>query len=434
MLSRRAFLRVSGGLGASAFSARSSDLHALAAQAVAAGGVSPDRVAEDESYWRPIQQAFDVDRTLINLNNGNSSPSPRLVQDALKGYLDYSNRLPVYYRGLIEQNLDAVRGQLAGEFGCDPVELALTRNATESLQIAQCGLELKAGDEVLTTDQDYSRMLWAWDQRARRDGIRVVRIQFPVPTTAADLLNRFERAMTPRTKVLQFCHITNVTGQLFPVRELSRLARPRGIVTIVDGAQAVAHVPVNLRDLDCDVYGTSLHKWLAAPHGTGFRFVRKEAIERIWPLQASLGELPTDVRKFEEIGTYPAAARAAIADALAFHRAVGGDRKAARLRYLTLRWANALKANPRVRLLSSLDEGQTWGLAMAATDGIDSRDLEKFLFDKHRIVTYGMVSQRLPGPVFDFQGLRVTPNVYTTANEIDRFIEAMEDGLKNGVA
>ena len=430
MLSRRSFLRASGALGA-AFSANSSHLHALASQA-ASVSAPPARVAEDESYWRPVQQAFDIDRTLMNLNSGNSSSTPRVVHDAFKAYADSTNRLPVYYRGLIEENFEAVRRELAEAFGCEPAELALTRNASESLQIAQCGLDLRAGDEVVTTDQDYPRMLWAWDQRARREGIRIRRIQFPVPTTAADLLDRFERVISPRTRVLQFCHITNITGQIFPVRELSRLARQRGIVTIVDGAQALAHFPFPLRELECDVYGTSLHKWLMAPHGTGLLYVRRDAIDKLWPLQAAL-PYERDIHKFEEIGTHPSAARASIADALAFHRAIGADRKAARLRYLTLRWATALRAHPRVRLLSSLDEGQTWGLAMIAIDGIDARDLERFLFDKHRIISYGMVSQRFPGPVFDYQGLRVTPNVYTTAGEIDRFVEAIEDALRNGV-
>src|SRR5207249_6376208 len=157
------------------------------------------------------------------------------------------------------------------------------------------------------------RMLWMWDQRVRRDGVVVKRVQFPVPTTADDLIARFEAVMTPRTKVLQFCHITNVTGQPFPVRELCRIARERGIVTIVDGAQSAGHFPVNLHDLGCDVYGTSLHKWLMAPNGTGFLYVRRDAIERVWPLQAALPQFQNDIRKFEEIGTQAAAARAAIA-------------------------------------------------------------------------------------------------------------------------
>jgi selenocysteine lyase/cysteine desulfurase len=188
-----------------------------------------------------------------------------------------------------------------------------------------------------------------------------------------------------------------------------------------------------LRDLECDFYGTSLHKWLMAPHGTGFLYVRRENIGKLWPLQPALNDVRDDIRKFEEIGTGPAAARAAIADALAFHQAIGAERKAARLRYLTLRWANALKSKPRIRILSSLEPGQTWGLATVGIDGINSPALAQYMFDKHRIVISAAVSQRVPGPVFDFHGLRVTPNVYTSPAEIDRFVEAMEDVLKNGV-
>jgi selenocysteine lyase/cysteine desulfurase len=341
MWSRRAFLRLSSALGTAALSARPLGLEAVIAATASVADRSPDEAAQDESYWREIQQAFAVDRTLINLNSGNSSSTPRGVEEAFKRYLDFSNQLPVYYRGLIEQNFERVRRQLAEEFGCDAEEMAMTRNATEALQTAQCGLDLRPDDEVVTTDQDYTLMLWAWDQRARRDKIKVTRIQFPVPTTGDDLVTRFERAITPRTRVFHFPHITNTTGQLFPVRDLCRLARQRGILTIVDGAQAAAHFPFSLRELECDVYGTSLHKWLMAPHGTGFLYVRRESIGRLWPLHAELDSLRGDIRKFEEIGTHPAAARAAIADALLFHQAIGADRKAARLRYLTLRWANA---------------------------------------------------------------------------------------------
>lgn len=430
MWNRRAFLRASSAVGAGALVVRRQSLDAVTQATARLASQSPDVVAQDESYWREIRRAFALDPALINLNNGNSSPSPLIVHEAFKRHLDDTNRLPVHYRGLIEQRFDAVRRALADEFGCEAGEIALTRNATEALHIAQCGLDLRPGDEVVTTDQDYPRMLWMWDQRARRDGIVVKRIQFPVPTTSDDLMQRFAQALTPRTRVLHLCHITNVTGQIFPVRELSRLARLRGIVTIVDGAQAAAHVPFTLRDLECDVYGTSLHKWLMAPHGTGLLYVRRESIEKLWPLQAALDSLRGDIRKFEEIGTHPAAARAAIADALQFHQAIGVERKAARLRYLTLRWANVLRTHPRVRLLSSLDPGQTWGLATVAIDGVNAPTLVQLLFDKYRIVSSAAVSQALPGPVFDFQGLRVTPGIYTTLEEIDAFVRAIQDVLR----
>jgi len=433
MWSRRAFLRITGAIGTTALAIRTRGLDDVAAASAAVAARSPDDVASDEFYWREIQEAYAPDRTLINLNNGHHSPSPRVVQDALKRYLDYENQDPVYYGGLINGNIERVRRALAAEFGCDPEELAITRNASESLQIVQDGIDLKAGDEIITTHQDYPRMLTTWDQRARRDKIRVTRLQFSVPTTQQDLYERFERAITPQTKILHFCHITNLTGQLFPVQRLCRLARERGITTIVDGAHAVAHFPFKIRDLEADYYGTSLHKWLCAPVGNGLLYVRKENIAKTWPLQAASERRSHDIRKFEEVGTMPAAPHAAIAEALAFHQAIGAERKAQRLRYLTLRWANALKANPRIKIHSSLEPGQTWGMAMVGVDGINTQALSKFMFDKYRIIVNGVVGGTPPGQVFDYQGLRVTPNVYSTLEEIDTFVDAMQDGLKNGV-
>ena len=424
MFSRREFIRTSAAAGAAAVS-RPVSLDALAAAGVQAGQQSAEEVAVIEPYWREVRQTFTLDPSLINLNNGNSSPSPRTVHEAFKRHLDDTNRLPVHYRTLLEQRFDDVRREVATEFGCDATELAFTRNATEALHIAQLGLELQPGDEVIATDQDYPRMLWLWDQRARRDGIVVKRVQFPVPATAADLIQRFESAITPRTRVMQFCHITNTTGQLFPARELCRLARSRGIVSIVDGAQAVGHIPFQLRDLECDLYGTSLHKWLMAPHGTGFLYVRREGIERLWPLYAAIDSMRGDIRKFEEIGTHPAAARAAIADALTFHRAVGADRKAARLRYLTMRWINGLRSRPQVRILSSLEPNETWGIASFAIQGVNAGAVVPAMLQKHNIVVSAAVNQGLPGPVLDYSGIRVTPNIYTSIEEIDRFVAAV---------
>jgi len=307
MVSRRAFLRLTSAAGTAAYAFTSSGLESLLAASAQVAGRSADDVAQDEFYWREVQHAFDLDRTLINLNNGNSCPSPRTVHSALKHYLDMSNQAPVHYRGQLEQNKETARRRLAAEFGCDKEELAITRNSSEALQIAQNGLDLKPGDEVLTTEQDYGRMLTTWDQRARREGITITKINFPVPTTQDDLYERFEHAITPRTKVLHFCHITNLTGQQFPVKRLSQMARQRGILTIVDGAHAFAHFPFKLADLDCDYYGTSLHKWLLAPHNTGFLYVRRDRIEPTWPLTAAPSRSNKDIRKFEEVGTIAAA-------------------------------------------------------------------------------------------------------------------------------
>ncbi|MGE0395038.1 MAG: aminotransferase class V-fold PLP-dependent enzyme, partial [Vicinamibacterales bacterium] len=361
MWTRRGFLQWSGSAGAAAWAAHGATAEALGQATASVAHLSPDDAAAGERYWRTIRRAFVLDRRLINLNNGNSSPSPAVVHDAFTRRLSTSNTLPVHYRERLRETLAPVRRRMADTFGCGADEIAFMRNATEALHTVQEGLTLEPGDEVLTTDQDYALMLWAWEQRVRRDRIAVRRIQFPVPATAEDLVSRIERAITPRTKVLHVCHITSTTGQLFPVRELCRMARARGIFTIVDGAHAAGHIPFALRELECDAYGTSLHKWLMAPHGTGFLYVRKDRIERLWPLHAEVPGMEADIRKFEEIGTHAVGAWAAIDDALAFHQTIGAERKAARLRYLTLRWARALERLPRVRLLSDLE--QAWGIA-----------------------------------------------------------------------
>ncbi|MCJ7589010.1 MAG: aminotransferase class V-fold PLP-dependent enzyme, partial [Candidatus Aminicenantes bacterium] len=382
MWSRRAILRMAGGLMPAAYAVKAGGLERVMEASQSVADRTPEEVAKDEFYWREIQLAFKLDRSLINLNNGFTSPMPRVVLESVFRYMDMINMLPVHYQGMVAANVQTIRRRMANEFGCDPDEMALTRGASEALQIAINGIDLKAGDEVVTTDQDYPRMLTTWDQRMRRDGIKITRLQFPVPATQDHLYRLFEKAITPKTKVFHFCHITNLTAQMFPVQRISRLARSKGIVTIVDGAHALGQFPFKLRDLECDAYGVSLHKWLLAPIGNGCLYVRKDMIPRFWPLQAAPEQQDNDIRKFESIGTHPWAIRAALGEALAFHQAIGAERKAARLRFLTLRWANALKVHPRVKILSNIGEpAEIWAVAAVAIEGIDVRALARFLMD-----------------------------------------------------
>jgi len=423
-----------GAVGTAAATLKAGGLEAIEAASQTIAERTPEDVAKDEFYWREVQLAFKLDRTLINLNNGFTAPCPRVVLESEFRYMEMINMLPVHYQAMVARNVETIRLRMAAEFGCDPEEMALTRGASESLQIAINGIDLDPGDEVITTEQDYPRMLTTWDQRMRRQGIKVTRLQFPVPATQDDLYRRFEKAITPRTKVFHFCHITNLTAQMFPVQRLSRLARSKGIVTIVDGAHALGQFPFKLRDLECDAYGVSLHKWLLAPIGNGCLYVRKDMIPKFWPLQAAPEQQDDNIRKFESIGTHPWGIRAAIGEALAFHQALGAERKAARLRYLTLRWANALKVHPRVKILSNLGEpAETWAVAAVGIEGIDVRDLAKFLMNKYRIIAVPLVGGAPPNQVFDYQALRVSPNIYTTLEEIDTFVMAMEDAIKNDV-
>jgi isopenicillin-N epimerase len=425
MASRRSFLR---GAAVGTLTLRADALARVAAAGPAAAGRSPGEVAADEDYWREIQQAFTVDRSLVNLNNGGVSPSPRVVQDAMRRYLDRSNEAPVYTMWqLLEPQVESVRARLAAAFGCETEEMAITRNASESLETCILGLDLKPGDEVLTTNQDYPRMLTTWRQRERRDGIVLRTISFPVPVSSMDeVVERFRRALTPRTRVILLCHITNLTGQILPVREVCRLGREKGIEVIVDGAHAFAQFPFTRDELDCDYYGTSLHKWLLAPHGTGFLYVRRSKIKALWPLMAAPPEMDENIRKFEEIGTHPAANHNAIAEALTFHEGIGAERKAARLRYLRARWMDRLEGRRGIRILTSRDPAMSCGLGLVSLDGAAPGKLAEHLWQRRRIIVTPIVHA-------EFQGLRVTPNVYTTLGEVDVFAAEMERAAERGL-
>lgn len=415
-MERRHFLRTAGALAL---------LRPDASHRVLAATVGNNRAAEDlardEDFWREIQSAFTLDRNIINLNNGGVSPSPRVVQESMRRSLEFSNIAPARTMwAVLETEVENVRQKLAADFGCDPEEMAITRNASESLENVQQGLDLKAGDEVLTTDQDYPRMITTWKQRERRDGIVLKTISFPTPPPSLDdLAERFERAITPRTRVIHFCHITNLTGQIFPVQRICQLARSRGIEAIVDGAHAYAQFPFKHADLDCDYYGVSLHKWLLAPHGTGFLYVRKSKIGKVWPLMAAPVEMTDNIRKFEEIGTHPAANHNAISDALEFHTAIGVERKAARLRYLRGLWTDRLTRLPHVSTPTSSDPRLSCGIGLLSVEGKEPGPLADQLWEKYRILTVGIVHPQ-------FKGLRITPNVYTTVPEIETFCDAVE--------
>jgi selenocysteine lyase/cysteine desulfurase len=294
------------------------------------------------------------------------------------------------------------------------------------MEILIAGLPLGAGDEVIVTAQNYDRMLTAWAQRARRDGIVVRTVSFALPATDDAVLDAIRSAISPRTRVIELPHLTNWTGQPLPVTQVIALARPLGIEVIVDGAQTFAHTPVSRSALDCDYYATSLHKWLLAPVGTGFLYVRRSKISAIWPLMAAPAERGADIRKFEEIGTHPAAPHNGIVAALVFHRAIGGARKLARLRALRDRWVQALADNPRVHVRTPLDDPRSGAIALVDIEGLDTVKLAGWLWTRHHIV----VSAIAFGGV---TGIRVTPNVFTTPAEVDAFADAIRMALRRGL-
>ena len=429
-LHRRAlFAGLGAGLSATLLPAFRADAGAALAEASrSAGDRTPSELAGEEAYWSQIARAFDVDRTLVNLNNGGCSPAPAHVLEAMIRDLRFSNEMPVYHMwNVLEPRIESARRELAAEFGCDLEEMAIVRNASEALETLILGIDLKAGDEVVVTNQNYPRMITTWKQRERRDGIVLKQISFPVPPpSSADVVERFRQAITPRTRVIEVTHITNLTGQILPVRDIVAMARPKGIEVFVDGAHAFAHFPFRRDQLDCDYYGTSLHKWLTAPIGTGFLYVRKEKIPGIWPMMAAPPEMNGNIRKFEEIGTHPAANHNAVSEAVTFYQQIGAERKAARLRFLRDRWFQRLGPLPGVKILTSTDPAQGCGLASFTPGTLDVGKVVGYLWDKHRIIV-------TPINHPEFHCIRVTPNVYTTLAEVDRFNDAMETVMKKGL-
>lgn len=423
MLSRRAFL--GSAIAAGAFRDDTLD---LVANLVSRAETNPAACAEDEDFWMQIQQAFTLDRNVVNFNNGGVCPSPRVVLDALRRQLEYSNQAPSYvmWRHL-EPEIESVRRRLAAAFGCDPEEMAITRNASEALEICLLGFDLEPGDEILTSDLDYPRMITTIKQRERRDGIKLVQVEVPpVVESVREIVRAFERGITARTKMILVSHVVFLNGQINPVREISLLGRRHGIHVIVDGAHAFAQFPFTREGLQCDYYGCSLHKWLMAPIGTGFLSVRREKIAGLWPMMAATVEQDDNIRKFEEIGTHPAANHNAIAEALTFHELIGAERKAARLRALRSRWTRVLSEEPKVRFHTNLEPSHSCGLTTVEIVGIEPADLAAWLLDKHGIFVTGIGHP-------SFKGIRVTPNVYTTFDEIDRFAAAMRKAAREGI-
>ncbi len=429
--SRREFLgqvgrAAGGGAIAAGFTALSTQRVLAAARAVASRPAA--EVAGDEDFWRPIQEAWDVDRALLNLNNGGCSPAPRAALDQLFRHWRFANAT-MYHNlmAVLHPQVEAVRGELAGLFGASPDEIAVVRNASEALEAITLGLPLEPGDEVLSTTHDYPRMVTTWKQRAARDGIVFKQIALPVPPKdLGEIVTLFAQAITPKTRVLHFCHVVNITGQILPVQALCRLARSKGILSLVDGAHAFAHLDFRRDDLECDFYGTSLHKWLSAPVGNGMLYVRKELIPTVWPLLAAGETQRDDIRKFEEFGTHPVPIFLAISEAVRLHQAIGPERKQERMRFLREAWARRVVEEKNVRLLTSSDPAQSCGVATMAIEGIEPGKLAEWLLKQRQIVVSPMGHPEV-------RGIRVTPHVYTTLPELDRFVDAIRTAARNGL-
>jgi len=390
-------------------------------------GVSPGDLATEEDFWYYIQQSFTGSPGLINLNNGGVSPAPIPVEEAAKRFYDYSNEAPSYNMWrILDQGREPLRKNLARLAGSGAEEIAINRNSSEGLETVIFGLQLKAGDEVVAARQDYPNMVNAYNQRQKRDGIKMVWVNLELPSEDENYLaEQYIKAFTSKTKLVHITHIINWNGQILPVRKIADEAHKRGIEVIVDGAHSFAHFSFKIPDLGCDYFASSLHKWLFAPIGSGMLYVKKEKIKNIYPLFATSDDpLKDDIRKFENLGTRPFFIEQAIGKALEFHEMIGSERKEKRLCYLKNYWMEKVKDLPKVKINTSLDP--KWGCAIGnvAIEGKKPADLEAFLFDKYKIHTVSIEWENI-------HGVRITPSVYTTIGNLDLLVEGITTFAKS---
>ena len=383
---------------------------------------SPEAIAADEDYWSVIQQAYTVNPSIINFNNGGVSPAPKVVQDALDRYNKLANEAPSYYMWrIIDMGREPLREKLAELAGCNPEEIAINRNATEALNTVIFGLDLKKGDEVIGTKQDYPNMINAWRQRAAREGVVYKQISFDFPVENDEqIVKAFEAAITPQTKVIHITHVINWVGQIMPVKKIARMAHSKGIEVIVDGAHSFGLLDFKIPDLECDYFGTSLHKFLSAPIGSGMLWIKKDKIEKIWPLLCNDKPNSNDIRKFETLGTRSFPIEQAIGEAINFHNGIGSLRKQQRIHYLKNYWAEKARQMPKVTIHTSLKPAFGCAICGVSVKGLTPGELGSQLFDKYKIHTTGIVWENI-------SCVRVTPHVYTSIKDVDKLVKALDE-------
>lgn len=384
--------------------------------------LSPEEAATDEEFWQWIRMQYSINPNLINLNNGGVSPQPKPVQDAHIRFYQYCNEGPSYFMWRdLDKGREPLRRRLADLAGVDADEVAINRNSTEGLNTIIFGLNLKAGDEVVLSKQDYPNMVNAWKQREKRDGIKLVWVNHDLPCEdEAKMVKTYTDAFTSKTKIVHVTHIINWTGQLLPVRKIADAAHAKGIEVICDSAHVFAHVEFKIPDLGCDYWATSLHKWLCAPFGSGMLWIKKDKIKNIWALLSSNEPDSSDIRKFESLGTRSFASEMAINAAIDFHLLIGAQRKQARLQYLKNYWAEKAASIPGVKLNTSLKPQYACALANFSIEGFKPEEIDGKLLEKYRLHTVAINWENI-------HGVRVTPNVYTSVAELDLLVKAIKE-------
>ncbi|MDW7691056.1 aminotransferase class V-fold PLP-dependent enzyme [Flammeovirgaceae bacterium SG7u.111] len=384
--------------------------------------------AEDEFIWDWVRNEYSVSTTIANLNNGGVSPQPKVVQEVFEHYTKEFNTIPSMHMWSKGSISDSVREQLAVLAGCSPEEIAVNRNTTEAINTVIWGMDYAKGDEVVLCEQDYTSVMNTWEEAEARYGIVLKWVSFDLPIEDDDtIVNAYTNAVTEKTKVVTITHVNNLNGNIMPVKKITAAVKKINpeIKVLVDGAHAFAHLNFKISDLGCDFYGTSLHKWLCAPFGTGMLYVKKKEIKKLWPLFTHEDPQSDDINKFSTFGTRNLPAELSIARAIYFHNTIGGERKEARLRYLKDYWITRVADIPNVEVKTSLKPEYACALGSFSLKNMDERDVVDRLYkDYHVHLTYKSDKNG------KYTGMRVTPHVYTNTKEMDRLVEGIKDLAK----
>jgi selenocysteine lyase/cysteine desulfurase len=415
-MNKRTFLKSSTMLGLASIAS----LSAFGKMLESVADMPADVVAENEDFWGTIRKGYKLTPDYINLENGYYCFMPQEILEKYIGHIrDINVQASHYLRTVQFDNKNAAAKKVAEVAGCSPEELIITRNTTESLDMVIMGMDWQPGDEAVMAEQDYGSMLEMFKQTSKRHGMVNKIVSVPLdPKSDEEIVELYANAITPRTKLLMVCHMINITGQILPIRKICDMAHSKGVPVMVDGAHAFAHIYFSIPDLNCDYYGTSLHKWLSVPIGAGALYVRKDNISKIWPIFAESGKEQNDILRLNHTGTHPVATDLTISDAIDFYHRIGPARKEARLRYLQNYWVDKVRAMPHIILNTPTDPARSCGIANVGIKGIKPGDLAKTLLDKYKIYTVAIDGAGV-------HGCRITPNLYTSTDDLDALVKAL---------
>ncbi len=378
-------------------------------------------LSSNEEFWQDVRDGYDLKSEYINLENGYYCITPKVILNAYKAHIDHINLEGSYYmrKNRIEDK-KKITAELAKILGADPEEVIITRNTTESLDTVISGYSWKKGDEAIWSIHDYGSMQDQFLLMEKRWGISNKIVTLPLhPKSDEEIVEIYRQAISPRTKLLMVCHMINISGQILPVRKICDMAHEYGVDVMVDGAHTFAHLNFSISDLNCDYYGTSLHKWLSAPIGSGLLYMKKEKINDLWPMFAEHERPNMGINKFNHTGTHPPHTDLSILNAIEYYKIMGAERKESRLRFLQRYWSDQLREVPGVVLNTPVEESRSCAIANVGIEGMKPREMANILLDKYNIWTVPINND----PII---GCRITPNVYTTTAELDQLVSAVK--------